>query len=211
VRVRGHELDFFWPPQRFAVEVGGYAAHAGRAAYERDHRRTQELAAYGIRVSGGTWRGLTAEPEAGRRSRRRHARGRHYPPVSVHRVIVLLVLVALAGCGAAASSAGDFEGEEARVAETVQDVQEAGTADEAQEVCDELFARALAQRFQAGGGGDCRQEVGTAFDDADEFELTVQDVTIQGTTARARVEGDGGTRTLTLVREGGRWRVSELG
>ncbi len=131
--------------------------------------------------------------------------------MSMRRVIVLLALLALTGCGAAASSAGDFEGEEARVAETVEDVQEAGTADEAQRVCDELLARALVQRFEAGGGGDCRQEVGTAFDDADEFELTVQDVTIQGTTARARVEAEGGNRTLTLVREGGRWRVSELG
>ncbi len=128
----------------------------------------------------------------------------------MRRVLVLLAILALAGCGATASSAGDFEGEEARVAETVEDVQAAGAADETQRLCDELFARALVERLQS-GGGDCRQEVGTALDDTDAFELTVQDVTIQGATARARVEGENRTRTVTLVREGGRWRISELG
>jgi hypothetical protein len=128
----------------------------------------------------------------------------------MRRVLVLLAILALAGCGATASSAGDFEGEEARVAETVEDVQAAGAADETQRLCDELFARALVERFQSAGGGDCRQEVGTALEDTDAFELTVQDVTIQGTTARARVESEERVRTLTLVREGGRWRVSAL-
>jgi len=128
----------------------------------------------------------------------------------VRRVLLALLLLTLTGCGAAASSAGDFEGEEARVAETLEDVQAAGAADEAQRLCDELFARALAARLQAGGGGGCRQEVATALDDTDSFELTVEDVAIQGATARARVAGDRRTRTVTLVREGARWRVSQL-
>jgi very-short-patch-repair endonuclease len=46
------------------VEVDGYGAHSGRAAFERDHRRTQELAARGIQVSRVTWRQLTRKPEA---------------------------------------------------------------------------------------------------------------------------------------------------
>jgi hypothetical protein len=128
----------------------------------------------------------------------------------MRRVLSLLLLLALAGCGAAASSAGDFEGEEGRVAEIVEDVQTAAQSDEPERLCDELFARALARRFQA-GSGNCRQEVAVALDDADGVELTVQDVTVQGNSARARVEGENGVRTLTLVREGGRWRVSELG
>ncbi len=51
-------------PQRLAVEVDGNGAHSGRVAFERDHRRTQELAARGIQVSRVTWRQLTRKPEA---------------------------------------------------------------------------------------------------------------------------------------------------
>jgi hypothetical protein len=129
----------------------------------------------------------------------------------MRRALVLSLLpLALAGCGATPSSAGDFEGEEQRVAETVEDVQSAARSDETDRLCDELFARALARQLQA-GSGNCRQEVATALDEGEAVELTVKDVSIQGSSARARVEGENGVRTLTLVREGGRWRVSELG
>ena len=132
------------------------------------------------------------------------------PTVPLALALVLALVLAVAGCGATPSSAGDFQGEERRVAEAIEEVQSAGQSNEPQRLCDELFAEALVQRLQA-GGANCRAELGAALDDVDDFELEVRDVTVQGTRATARVEGENGALTLTLVREGGRWRVSEFG
>lgn len=63
-RVCGYELDFFWPKQRFAVEVDGYEFHSSRRSFERDRRRDGELAAVGVRVVRVTWRQIVREPEA---------------------------------------------------------------------------------------------------------------------------------------------------
>lgn len=55
-RVAGCELDFYWPGERFAVEVDGYRWHASRPSFERDRRRSVALAAAGIQVVRLTWR-----------------------------------------------------------------------------------------------------------------------------------------------------------
>jgi len=127
----------------------------------------------------------------------------------MRRLLALLLVPALAGCGATAAT-GDFEGAEREVAQTIADVQAAGQAGDEEKLCDELFAESLVQRLQA-GSANCRAELAPALDDADGFELEVQDVTVQGARATARVQGNGGRGTLTLVREGGRWRLAELG
>jgi hypothetical protein len=128
---------------------------------------------------------------------------------------VPLVLAALAaGCGASASSAGDFEGEERRVADVVEKLQSAGETGDAAEICNEVLARELREEIQA-AGANCEEELEKAIQDADDFELEVEDVTITGNTATARVrgrEGDEDTvRTFEFVREGGEWRATSLG
>ena len=54
-----------------------------------------------------------------------------------------------------------------------------------------------------------------AIEDADAFDLEVQDVTISGTKATAREkgpdEGDGVLRTLALQKVGGAWRIDSFG
>lgn len=62
--VAGHEIDFYWPAERLAVEVDGSAFHTSPHAFERDRRRDAELAALGVRVVRVTWRQITEEPEA---------------------------------------------------------------------------------------------------------------------------------------------------
>jgi very-short-patch-repair endonuclease len=54
--------DFFWPRQRLIVELDGYRAHAGRAAFEADRARDVRLKALGYDVVRLTWRHLTVEP-----------------------------------------------------------------------------------------------------------------------------------------------------
>jgi hypothetical protein len=128
---------------------------------------------------------------------------------------VPLVLAALAaGCGASASSAGDFEGEERRVADVVEKLQSAGETGDAAEICDEVLASDLREEMRA-AGANCEQELDKAIQDADDFELEVEDVTVSGDTATAKVRGrDGGeerVRNFEFVREGSGWRATSLG
>lgn len=64
VTVGRHEVDFYWPGARLAVEIDGRAFHASNRDFERDRRRDAELATHGIRVVRVTWEQLTSEPEA---------------------------------------------------------------------------------------------------------------------------------------------------
>jgi len=63
-RAAGYEVDFLWPTERLAVEMDSYAFHSSRNAFERDHRKTNDLEDAGYRVRRFTWRQLTEEPHA---------------------------------------------------------------------------------------------------------------------------------------------------
>ena len=128
---------------------------------------------------------------------------------------VLLALAALAsGCAGSASSAGKFQGEERKVADVVEKIQSAGRTGDAREICEDVLAKQLRDQI-AEAGSNCEQEIGRAIDDADDFELTVEAVTISGNTATAKVKGqDRGAervRDFEFVREGGDWRATSLG
>jgi uncharacterized cupredoxin-like copper-binding protein len=130
-------------------------------------------------------------------------------------VAVPLVLAALAsGCAGSASSAGDFQGEEKKVAELVEKLQTAGETGDAGTICDEVLAKELREQIQE-AGSTCEQELDKAIDDADDFELEVEDVTIDGDQATAKVKGrDRGkdrVRDFEFVREGADWRATSLG
>jgi very-short-patch-repair endonuclease len=62
VRVASFIADFLWPRQRLVVELDGYRAHAGRAAFEADRARDVELKALGYDVLRLTWRQVTVAP-----------------------------------------------------------------------------------------------------------------------------------------------------
>ena len=126
-----------------------------------------------------------------------------------------LVLAALAGgCAGGSSSAGDFKGEEKKVAETVEKLQTAGETGDAAEICNDILSKGLRDRIQA-AGSSCEQELDKAIGDADDFDLDVEAVTISGSTATAKVKGrDDGqdrVRDLKFVREGSDWRATSLG
>jgi len=127
----------------------------------------------------------------------------------------LFVLAALAsGCAGSSSSAGDFTGEEKKVAELVEKLQTAGETGDAGTICDEVVAKELRDQIQE-AGSTCEQELEKAIKDADDFELDVEDVTIQGNSATAKVKGqDQGeerVRDFEFVREGEDWRATSLG
>jgi predicted transcriptional regulator of viral defense system/very-short-patch-repair endonuclease len=76
--VSAFELDCWWPEERFAVEIDGYAYHGSRRRYEGDRRRDGVLAAAGIQVMRVTWKQMVEEPLAlvARLSRALARRGR---------------------------------------------------------------------------------------------------------------------------------------
>jgi very-short-patch-repair endonuclease len=57
-------VDFYWPEAGLVLEVDGFRFHGSRAAFERDRRRDQRLAAAGFQVIRITWRQLEEEPMA---------------------------------------------------------------------------------------------------------------------------------------------------
>ncbi|HEY3728070.1 MAG TPA: DUF559 domain-containing protein [Solirubrobacteraceae bacterium] len=63
-RLHGYEVDLLWRRERLVVEIDGHAFHGHRAAFERDRRRDQVLAAAGFRVIRITWLQLEREPLA---------------------------------------------------------------------------------------------------------------------------------------------------
>ena len=133
-----------------------------------------------------------------------------------HSAACLLALLALplAGCTTTggATSAKKFSGPSADIASAVGDLQSAGNRKDSNKLCTQVLARSLVGSLSS-GGTTCKSEMDKALADADEFSLTVEDVTVSGTTATATVRnGDKGpTKKLQLVREAGRWKISTLG
>jgi very-short-patch-repair endonuclease len=64
VALHGFEVDALWAGRNLVLEVDGYASHGHHAAFERDRRRDQTLAAAGFRVIRVTWHQLQREPLA---------------------------------------------------------------------------------------------------------------------------------------------------
>jgi hypothetical protein len=62
-RVRGHELDCYWPSARLAVELDGAAYHRSWTSQTQDRRRDTDLAAHGVTVLRITWHQLVRETE----------------------------------------------------------------------------------------------------------------------------------------------------
>lgn len=64
LNVLGYELDAYWEPERFAVELDVYETHGSRAAFERDRLRQEDLKLKGVESIRITGPRLDREPEA---------------------------------------------------------------------------------------------------------------------------------------------------
>jgi hypothetical protein len=130
--------------------------------------------------------------------------------------LILALPFVLGACGQSVKdSAGDFRGDQKAVAQAVEDLQSASRKHDASEICAKLLAPALAAKIKAASNGPCDKVLKDALSDADSFELQVQKVTISGTNATAVVKSEGGDKdrvdTLTLVKDGGAWKIATLG
>jgi hypothetical protein len=128
-------------------------------------------------------------------------------------VAALCVPLGAAGCSATgATSSSKFSGPQGDVAKVVSDLSTAGQRKDAQKICTQILSQALVRQLDA-VGTSCQQEMKKAIDDADDFDLTVQRVTIRGNQATALVKRGkkGPTATFRFVREGGGWRATSFG
>jgi len=62
--VEGHELDAYWPAERFAVELDTYDYHGSPAAFEADRLRPESLKLAGIEMTRITGTRMDREPRA---------------------------------------------------------------------------------------------------------------------------------------------------
>jgi hypothetical protein len=125
-------------------------------------------------------------------------------------VVPILALLALAGCGQAADSAGDFKGEEKKVAQVIEDLQEYAQQDDAGEICETILDPDAVQGIP---GGDCEKAMKQAIDEADNYDLTVDSVRVSGTTARARVKAgrdEDQVETIELRKRSDLWKITRL-
>jgi hypothetical protein len=128
------------------------------------------------------------------------------------RLLALLPLLVLVGCGTTQpSSVERFQGDERAVAQKIEDLQEAGVRNRPEDICNQILARALVTQIEA-AGANCTQEMEKAIEDAENFELDVREVEIDGSTATATVRRgeDGPTETMEFTREGDQWRATSL-
>jgi hypothetical protein len=131
------------------------------------------------------------------------------------RSLPLLLALAIAGCGQAPSSAGDFKGAKKDVADTIEQLQTAASGRKPEDICSDVLSRALVEKLKT-AGHDCVDEMDKVTSDSDDFDLAVKAVTITGATATARVKArkggkDNAITTYTLAREDGKWRLTDLG
>jgi hypothetical protein len=64
LNVLGYELDAYWEPERFAVELDVYETHGSHAAFERDRLRQEDLKLKGVEMIRVTGPRLDREPDA---------------------------------------------------------------------------------------------------------------------------------------------------
>jgi Putative lumazine-binding len=131
------------------------------------------------------------------------------------RLLPLVLVAALAGCGQAPTSANDFKGADKAVAQTIEDLQSNAQIRKPSAICRDVLSTALADKLKS-TGSDCAGEIEKLTGDADDFELEVTAITVSGSTATAKVKARRGDKknastTFSLVREDGDWRLSDLG
>jgi hypothetical protein len=124
---------------------------------------------------------------------------------------------AVAGCAPSTTSSSNstskFRGDQRQAAQTIEDLEAAANDGKETKICNELLSRALAGRL-ASHGASCPVATKGAVKDADSVGMTVEQVRINGDRATARVKLERGDKdrfaNIQLVREGGRWKISQL-
>ena len=124
---------------------------------------------------------------------------------------VPLAAVALAACGSTVSTSA-FKGEQKAAAQSVANLQADATANEPGKICSQDLAAGVVAKL--GGKHGCEQAIKDQLAEIDNLGVSAQSVTIGpgSNTATATVKstyaGKSRVGTISLVREGGTWKVA---
>ena len=124
-------------------------------------------------------------------------------------IALLLAVLALSGCTAANqnTSAGSFKGAERDAAQAIDDLK---ASRDPEEICSRIFTDAFAKSLEA-DGHDCVDEVQATIRDTANTDMDVDDVTVSGDRATAKVSQGDDTATFELEKSGNSWQISSLG
>lgn len=124
------------------------------------------------------------------------------------------------GCGAAAGSnvksATFSQPEQRAVASAVQDISDLARRRDYDQLCSDHLAAPLVKALDAvKGTGSCADQLELSLRDVDQTKLAVRGVRVVGTNAMALVQptGTGDVEKqarLALVKEGSRWKLSDI-
>jgi hypothetical protein len=139
-----------------------------------------------------------------------------HPSKLIPAALVGLLAVGLTACGNTVSTAA-FKGEQHEVAQALSNLQADVRAADEQKVCANDLAGPVVARLGRFRGG-CKQAIKTQLSEIDNLDVTVQSVQVSGAgaklqasaTVKSHYSGKSRTRTLTLVKEGGKWKLSGL-
>lgn len=122
----------------------------------------------------------------------------------------LALSVAVGACGETASTSG-FKGESHNVAQTISNFQSDVSTREQKKLCERDLAATVTGRL-ARSGGSCQAALKNQLLQIDATGLTIEAIAVNGKKATARVKstysGKSAISALTLVNEGGRWKIS---
>lgn len=124
---------------------------------------------------------------------------------------VALLALALGACGSTVSTSG-FKGEQHEAVQAISNLQTDATAAEQKKICADDLSAATVTKL--GGAGGCETAIKNQLAEVDSLEVNIQSVKITGASASASVtsiySGKKHLHSVSLVKEGGKWKVSGL-
>lgn len=140
-------------------------------------------------------------------------RGRRSPVAAL--LPAALLVAALTGCGnVPTKTATTFTGAARSVAGAINSFQQAAQSRDTSKLCNQILAPALTAKLKDSGGG-CTHVIGNQLNTVENYNLTIQSITVNGNSAQARVKsisaGKNHFDTLLLTKIGTGWRISGLG
>ena len=110
-------------------------------------------------------------------------------------------------------SATSFSGEAAVVANAINSFQSAAQSRDTSKLCNQILAPSLVTKLKDSGGG-CTHVIGNQLNAVENYDLTIESITVSGNAAQARVKsisaGKSHFDTLLLTKVGNGWRISGL-
>jgi hypothetical protein len=128
-------------------------------------------------------------------------------------VVVLAAGAGLGSCGGSddTEQAPDLSSDQRAILQTIDALQSASREGDAERICDQLLTRTLAHAIRASSGQSCEAEVRETLTAPDAQLSVARRIEINGARATATVrEQSGNTSTLSLVKDGERWRINRI-